>query len=110
MHYFRFLYVVPVASLLSACALFQPVREKTAINFADDCIVHESQIVAPSAIHLEAAIAVALHKCDVEIHAAQVTLLQEMRGDGRSDALKLGELRENEHRLARQTISLQRAI
>jgi hypothetical protein len=106
----RFLYVLPAAAALSACALFQPIYQRTAVDDAADCIVTQARVVAPSRTPIEAAAATALRQCDVEIHAAETALLAQTQNDGRTAALKLGELRDNQRELARRMISLERAI
>lgn len=110
MRIIRFLYVVPAAVALSACALLQPVYQRTAINDAADCIVTQSRVVAPSRTALEAAVGIVLRQCDVEIHAAETALLAQTQNDGRTAALKIGELRQNQRDLARRMISLERAV
>ena len=107
---YRFLYVVPAALVLSACALFQPIYQKTAVNDADDCIATESKVISSSATAIEAAVGFVMRRCDVEVHAAEVALLTQTRGDGRSDAAKANELRQSQRDLARKLISLARAI
>lgn len=110
MRIFRFLYVFPVAAALSACALFQPIHQRTAVEDAADCIVTQSRVVSPSQTALEAAVGIVLRQCDVEIHAAETAILAQTQNDGRTAALKIGELRLNQRELARRMISLERAI
>ena len=104
-----FLYVLPLAVALSACALVQPIYRRTAVDDAADCIVTQARVVAPSRTPLEAAVATTLHQCDVEIHASETALLAQTQNDGRTAALKIGELRDNQRELARRMISLERA-
>jgi hypothetical protein len=104
-----FLYVLPVALAVSACALVQPIYRRTAVDDAADCIVTQARVVAPSRTPLEAAVATTLRGCDVEIHASETALLAQTQNDGRSTALKVGELRQNQRELARRMISLERA-
>lgn len=106
----RFLCVVSAASLVSACALFQPIKEKNAVNDAEDCIATEARVAARSTTALEAAVNTTLSRCDIEIRASETALLAQTQNDGRSTALKLGELRRRQRELARRVISLERAI
>lgn len=103
------LYVIPAACLLSACALLQPIKEKNAVNDAEDCIATESRVAAPSATALEAAVNHVLTRCDVEIRASETAILAQTQNDGRSAALKLADLRRSHRELARHLISLERA-
>ena len=109
MQIYRLLYVISAASLLSACALFQPIKEKNAVNDADDCIATESRVAAPSPTALEAAVNFVLTRCDVEIRASETALLAQTQNDGRSSSLKIGDLRRSQRELARRLISLERA-
>lgn len=105
----RFLCVVSSASLVSACALFQPIKEKNAINDAETCIATEARVAAPSTTALEGAVNVTLSRCDVEIRASDAALLAQTQNDGRAVALKLGELHRSQRELARRVIALERA-
>lgn len=105
----RFLCVLPAALAVSACALVQPIYRRTAVDDAADCIVTQSRVVAPSRTPLEAAVATTLQQCDIEIHASETALLAQTQNDGRTAALKIGELRQNQRELARRMISLERA-
>jgi hypothetical protein len=109
MVHLRFVYVASLASLLSACALFQPVREKTAIDFAEDCIAHEAPIAAAAPTYLEAAASVVIRHCSPEIRNAEAALLALTRNDGRPAGAKLSELRAAQHALAKDMIALTRA-
>ena len=104
----RVLSIAAFAGLLSACALFQPVPVPTPVDFADDCIAREALIEAPAPTFLESAVAATLHRCAPDIKASEAALLASFRGDGRSTNVKLGELHQHQHDLARDTIALNR--
>ncbi|MDX7949878.1 hypothetical protein P7D22_01640 [Lichenihabitans sp. Uapishka_5] len=105
----RLIPIVPAALVLSACALLQPIKEKNAVNDADDCIATQARVAAPSATALEAAVNFTLTRCDVEIHASENALLAQTANDGRSASLKIADLRRSQRELARRLISLERA-